>query len=188
MSRSMIAAVTAAAIVWSPSAFAQDAAAPAAAPAAAAAPKTIRIKEGTELPVRFEEKLSSATATMGDRFSIGLSDDVPLGDGVMLRDGYRGVGEVTAADKRGFIGKAGELNVRLNYLRVGDQRIPLRASRGQEGKSGLGATVALTVLFGPLGLLKRGKDIEVQKGQEMTAFVDQDVDLVLPLAAAPSPD
>lgn len=191
MSRSMIAAVTAAAIAWSPCAFAQDAAAPAAAPAATAAPaapKTIRIKEGTELPMRFEEKLSSATAVMGDRFSIGLSDDVPLGDGVMLRDGYRGVGEVTAADKRGFIGKAGELNVRLNYLRVGDQRIPLRASRGQEGKGAIGATVALTVLFGPLGLLKRGKDIEVQKGQEMTAFVDQDVDLVLPLAAAPNSD
>ena len=48
--------------------------------------------------------------------------------------------------------------------------------------------MALTVLFGPLGLLKRGKDIEVQKGQEMTAFVDQDVDLVLPLAAAPNSD
>ncbi len=49
----------------------------------------------------------------------------------------------------------------------------------------MGATVALTILFGPLGLLKRRQDIEITPGQTITAFVDQDVTLPLPIPAPP---
>lgn len=72
--------------------------------------------------------------------------------------------------------------MRLNYIRVGDTRVRLRASKRGEGKGAMGATIALTVLFGPLGLLKRGHDIEIKPGQTLTAYVDQDaeIDLALP--------
>ena len=62
-----------------------------------------------------------------------------------------------------MMGKAGELNVRLNYLKVGDNKVKLRGSKGKEGEGKLGATVALTVLFGPIGLVKHGKNIEIKK-------------------------
>lgn len=93
-----------------------------------------------------------------------------------------------SAKKKGYMGQAGELNVRLNYLRVGDSRLRLRASKGGEGKGAMGATVALTVLFGPLGLLKRGHDIEIKPGQTITAYLDQDADLAIPLAPPPQVD
>ena len=159
----------------------------AAPPAAAVAPASIKIAEGTEMLIRFDEGLSSGRNSQGDKFSISLDDKVDLGGGVSLAAGYSGRGEVTSAQKKGFMGQAGELNVRLEYIRVGDTRIRLRANKGGEGKGAVGATVALTVLFGPLGLLKRGHDIEIAPGQTITAFVDQDVTLPLPVPPPSSP-
>lgn len=141
--------------------------------------QTVTIPEGTEIPIRFEEKLSSGTNTAGDRFSISTADEIVLANGVKLAEGYKGVGEVVEAEKRGFMGKAGKLNVRFSYIKIGDTRVRLRGNKGGEGKGAVGATVALTVLFGPLGLLKRGKEIEINAGQTMTVFADDDVTLKL---------
>jgi hypothetical protein len=49
----------------------------------------------------------------------------------------------------------------------------LRASQGREGENKVGTTVALTILFGPIGLLKRGHDVEVLPGVVLPAVIDQ---------------
>jgi hypothetical protein len=200
MSKSMLAATAAASIFVALSAagstFAQDAA-PAAAPMAGAAPAAapvvqpnaaiaptaggLKVGEGTEVTIRFDQKLSSATATQGDRFNITLDDKITLADGTVIPAGYHGAGEVTVAEKRGMMGRAGQLNVRLDYIKIGDTKVKLRASQSQEGKSSVGATVALTVLFGPIGLIKKGHDIEIQPGQTMKAFVDGDALINVPV-------
>lgn len=138
------------------------------------------------MQLRFDERISSATSVQGDRFSISLVEPLTLSDGTVIPAGYRGTGEVTAAEKRGFMGQAGQLNVRLDSLRIGGTRVPLRASRGQEGKGAMGATIALTVLFGPLGLLKRGHDITIPQGQTLEAYTDRDATVALPLAPPPT--
>ena len=152
---------------------------------AASAPQTVKIPEGQEMEVRFNESLSSGSNTEGDKFSITLNEAVKLADGTVIPAGYSGRGEVTSAKKKGMMGQAGELNIRLDYIRIGDTRIRVRATRGGEGKSSVGATVALTVLFGPLGLLKHGHDMEIKTGQTLTAFVDQDAEVSLPLPPPP---
>jgi hypothetical protein len=138
--------------------------------------------------VRFNDELSSGRNSAGDFFSITLDEDVTLPDGTVLKRGYRGKGEVTQAKHKGMMGQAGEMNVRLDYLKVGDTRVHLRANRGGEGDGAMGATVALTVLFGPLGLLKHGHDIEIHRGQTLTAYVDQDCTVTAPIAAPPTDD
>lgn len=150
---------------------------------ASAAPA--KVPEGTEMLIRFNDQLSSGSNSQGDQFSITLDEDVTLPDGTLIKRGYRGKGEVTDAKKKGYMGKAGEMNIRLNYLKVGDARIRLRANKGGEGQGAMGATIALTVLFGPLGLLKRGHDIEIKAGQTITAFVDEDTSVEIPLAPPP---
>ena len=157
----------------------------AAAPQATVTPAMLHIPEGTEIRIRFEEPLSSGSATVGDRFTVSSAEPVQLSNGATLPAGFKGVGEVTAASKRGMMGKGGELSVRLDYLKVGGQRVHLRGSQGGSGNGAVGTTVALTVLFGPLGLLKHGHDMQIPKGQVLTAYVDQDIDLALPL---PAPD
>jgi hypothetical protein len=77
------------------------------------------------------------------------------------------------------MGKAGELNIILDHVTVGDDRIRLRANKAAEGQSKVGTTVALTVLFGPVGLLKRGHDIDIKPGTPITAYVDQAADVTV---------
>jgi hypothetical protein len=81
--------------------------------------RLVSIPEGTEILVVFNEKLSSATSANGDRFSITTVEPIKLADGTIIPAGYRGAGEVTNAKKRGMMGKGGELNVRIDYIRVG---------------------------------------------------------------------
>jgi hypothetical protein len=55
--------------------------------------------------------------------------------------------------------------------------VRLRGSKGKEGEGREGTAVALTVLFGPIGLIKDGKNVEVKAGTPLTAYVDEDVSL-----------
>lgn len=136
-----------------------------------------KIPEGTDVRLQLTDKLSSASATEGQRFNLVVDEDVQIGGVVVVPRGSKAVGTVINVGKRKRMGKAGELNIQINYVLVGDQRIPLRASSGREGDGKVGATVALTVLFGPLGLLKRGKDVEINPGVVFTAQVDQTTEI-----------
>jgi hypothetical protein len=144
--------------------------------------------EGTEVQLRLGERLSSATAAVGDTFEIVSDEEITLADGTILPAGYSGRGEVTIAEKNGMLGKSGELGIRVNYLKVGTVRVHLRANKSGEGKSGVTNTVVVTLLFGPLGLLVHGHSIVYPKGQPITAYVDQDTQIDLPLAPPPRAD
>lgn len=146
---------------------------------------TVKIPEGTEFPLRLEETLSSKTASEGDRFAVMLSEDVTLADGVVLRAGYRGVGEVVESRENGMLGKTGKLNIRINYLRVGDQRIRLRANKGAKGDHNTGAQVVSVVLFWPVAPFIKGKSTSLKKGTAIIAFTDQDVEMDGPLPPPP---
>lgn len=149
------------------------------APAPAAAPATTRLllREGTEVKLKFADDLTSKTAAEGDPVNLVLDEAVKVGDVVVVREGAKAVGSVTNAKKAGMMGKAGELNIRLEHLRAGDDRVKLRGSKGKEGQGKEGTAVALTVLFGPIGLIKHGKNVEVKAGTPLTAYVDEDVQL-----------
>jgi hypothetical protein len=155
-------------------------------PAPTIVPAMLHVPEGTELTITFKDSLSSRTSAIGDVFTITSDEPVELSNGAVLPAGLSGAGEVTSVHRKGMMGKAGDLNVRLNYLKMGDKRIRLRGAKGAEGNASVGATVALTVLFGPLGLLKHGHDVEIAAGQKLKAYVDQDIDVPLP-AQAPVP-
>lgn len=142
--------------------------------------QTVKVPEGTEVVISVDDKLSSDTSHEGDRFSISLVDDIVLADGTKLPAGLKGAGEVTHAKKKGMMGKPGELNVRFDYIKAGDTKIKLRGQKGAEGDARYGTTITLTVLFGPLGLIKHGKDVEIKPGQRMTIFTDADASVELP--------
>jgi hypothetical protein len=113
-----------------------------------------------------------------------LDQDLKAGDVIVAKAGSRAVAEVTHAKKAGHMGKGGELNIRIQHLQAGDNRVRLRGSKGREGEGKEGTAIVLTVLFGPVGLLKHGKDIEVKRGTPLTAYVDQDTFLPLLEGAA----
>ena len=134
----------------------------------------VMLKEGEEVNLKFSQAISSKTAATDDTVEFILADDLKVGDIVVARAGSKAVGSVTNARKAGMMGKGGELNVRLDYLKTDGGRIHLRGSRGREGEGKLGTAVVLTVLFGPIGLIKKGKDIEVKEGSPLKVFVAED--------------
>ncbi len=162
-------------------ALGQDAApAPAPQPATqAVAPPTSKLvlKEGTDVKLKFADDLSSKTASEGDPVNLVLDEDLKVGDVVVVKAGAKATGAITNAKKAGMMGKGGELNLRLEHLKAGDHRIRLRGSKGKEGEGKVGTAVALTVLFGPIGLIKHGKNVEIKAGTALAAYVDEDAAL-----------
>ncbi len=90
------------------------------------------------------------------------------------------------ARDNGALGKNGKLNIRLVYLKVGDDRIRLRANRGAQGDGRVGATVATVILFWPAAPFIKGKDVTINKGTIMMAYSDQDITLATPVPAPPA--
>ncbi len=152
-------------------------AAPAPPPAAPPSERVV-LKEGTEVPLVFSADLNSKTAVDDDTVNMTLADDLKVGDIVVVKKGAPAVATVTNAHKAGMMGKPGELSIRLEYVKSDDQRLRLRGNKGKEGEGKVGATVALTVLFGPIGLIKHGKNVDIPEGTPLTAYVDQDYTLV----------
>ncbi len=133
------------------------------------------LREGDDVDLQFAQDLSSKTSSEGDPVELTLADDLKVGNVVVAKAGAKAFGEVTKAEKSGMMGKAGELNLRLNYLKIGDTKIKLRGTKGKEGESGTTSAVVLTVLFGPIGLIKHGKNVEIKKGQALHAYIGDDI-------------
>jgi hypothetical protein len=138
-----------------------------------AAPEKLVLKEGSDLELKFAQDLSSKTAADDDPVSLVLDQDLKVGDVVVVKAGAKAVGTVTHAKKAGMMGKAGELNMRLDYLILDDGRLRLRGTKGKEGEGKTGTAVALTVLFGPIGLIKHGKNVEIKQGTALPAYTDE---------------
>lgn len=146
----------------------------------------VKVPEGTEFPMRLEETLSSKSAQEGDRFTVTLTEDVKLPDGTVLKAGYRGVGEIIDARKNGMLGKTGKLNVRLTYLKVGDDRVRLRASKAAQGEHRTGTQVVTFVFVGVFAGFIKGKNVSIPKGAQIMAYADEDKTLPTPLPPPPN--
>jgi hypothetical protein len=153
------------------------AAVPPLAPLPPVAPTKILLADGTDVYLAFDEDLSSKTANQGDTVTFVLTEDLKVGNVVVAKAGAKAVGEVTNAQKAGMLGKGGELNIRLDYLKVGSAKVHLRGTKGGEGKSGTGGAIALSLLVSPLFLLMHGKQITVTKGTPLHAYVADDINV-----------
>jgi len=142
------------------------------------------LRDGTDVALKFVADISSKTAHEGDPVEFLLDDDLKVADKVVAAKGSHAVATVSNAKRAGMMGKGGELNVQLQYLVVGSNHVHLRGTKGKEGDSKTGATVALTVLFGPIGLIKHGKEVQIPAGTPLKAYIDQDI--WLPAITLPS--
>jgi len=143
-------------------------------------PLKLVLKEGTDVHLRFAQDLSSKTAEDGDSVALVLDEDLKVGDVTVARAGAKAVGTVTNSTKAGMMGKSGDLSMRLEYLIVADSRLRLRGAKGKEGEGKEDTAIVLTILFGPIGLIKHGKNVLVKQGTPITVYVDQDFVVPVP--------
>jgi hypothetical protein len=139
--------------------------------------RTVTLREGAEVKLKLRDKLSSKTAVEGDSVNLVLEQDLTVGPATVAKAGSAAVGTISHAGKAGMVGRPGDLGVRLEYLRTDDSTIRLRGAQGKQGKGREGTAVALTILFGPIGLIKHGRNAEFKAGTPVVAYVDQGIDL-----------
>lgn len=133
------------------------------------------IPDGTELTVVTNEEITSKTATEGDPLSFKVAEDVVINGRVVIAKDTLVKGIVASAKKSGRFGRGGNLGIRIeSAMTVDNQKVKLRSVKGKEGDDKTGTTVALVVLFGPLGFLKKGKNAIIKPGTQIKAFTDEE--------------
>jgi len=137
--------------------------------------------------------MSSHDAKVGEKVDFEVVEDVKIGDVVVVQHGGMAIATVTEAKPKGRMGKAGKLNMNIDYVQlVSSEKVPLRAVQGGKGGNHTaamtGAIVATSILFfpaAPFFLFMHGKDITIPKGTEITAYVAGDTPLDLMKFAGP---
>jgi hypothetical protein len=149
------------------------------APSADPAKASAFIPEDTPLRLRLSQTLSSGTAKIDDKVDFEVIEDIKVGNVVAITQGSTAIGTVTEARTKKSFGRAGKLNVNIDYVRLANgDKVALRTVKGGSGgsRTGImtGAVVATAIVFfpaAPLFFFIKGKNIVIPKGTEITAFV-----------------
>lgn len=149
------------------------------------APSANTLLDGTPVKLRLSQTISSADAKVGQEIPFEVVDEVSVDGVLVLPKGAVAIANVTEADHKKSMGRAGKLNVTVSYARLADQeKVALRAVKDSKGGGHVaamtGAIVATSIVFfpaAPLFLFVHGKDVTIPQGTEITAFVDGDMHL-----------
>jgi hypothetical protein len=158
---------------------------------------------GTELDVRLQDTLSSATTQVEDRFEATTLVDVRDGDRVLVPAGSVVRGVVSSVTKAGRIERQGKMTVAFDQITVDGRSYPIRATvtgalesegvRGEAARIGAGAGVG-AIIGGILGGFKgalagiliggggtiaatEGTDVELPAGTVLRLRMDTGLDL-----------
>ena len=138
------------------------------------------LPDGTEFTVLTIEEITSKTATEGDLLTFKVAEDVVINGHVVIAKDALVKGEVAAVKKSGFFGRGGNLGIRIeSTMTVDHQKTKLRSAKGKSGDDKTGTTVALVVLFGPLGFLKKGKQAIIKSGTAIKVYTDETKNVVV---------
>jgi hypothetical protein len=133
------------------------------------------IPDGHEFTVVTIDEITSKTAAEGDPLTFKVASDVMIDGKVVIAKDSLVKGIVAQAKKAGMMGRGGTLGIRVeSATTVDNQKLKLRSTKGKEGDDKTGTTVALVVLFGPLGFLKKGKNAVIKPGTEIKVYTDEE--------------
>ena len=110
-------------------------------------PKTVLLTEGTEVSLQIAQDVSSRGARPGEPVELTLAQDLKVGDDIVAKTGARALGEVVQAKKPDFWGEAGEVSIRVHFLRVGNKKVEIRGAIGSAG-------VRYIIIRGSQGIIK----------------------------------
>jgi len=158
---------------------------------------------GTELDVRLQQSLSSATAQVEDRFEATTMVDLKDGDRVIVPAGSVMRGVISAVTKTTRTERKGSLTVAFDQVKINGREYPIRGTvsqaiesegiKGETTKIGAGAGVGAIIggiLGGAKGALAgiliggggtiaatEGKDVELAAGSVLRVRLDSGLNL-----------
>jgi hypothetical protein len=142
----------------------------------AAAAQVYTLQDGTPVRIRLSRTVSSASAHVGETVDFEVTEPVIQENYVVIPKGAVALGRVTKVDGKRRFGRAGELEVSVDSVRLADGRtLPLRATHEKGEGDMSGARVAATIAASPVLVWVKGKDVTFEKGTETTAYLSGDV-------------
>lgn len=145
------------------------------------------LPEGLTISLETRQDLSSKSAKKGDVVDLEVAKAVTIGGVTLIAAGTPVTGEVASVRDNGLLGRSGKLDIRVNTVKVGQQDVPVRGDRNAKGRSGTLGSVGAGIVFLPLAILVRGKDVKLPAGTTFEVYVDKEVAIgpTMPAATAP---
>jgi hypothetical protein len=148
-------------------------------------PMAIMLEDGTPVHLVLAENLSSATAVTGDTVEFETVDDIVVSDLVVIPHGSTAWATVTDAEHKKHLGRGGKLDLNIDKVRLADgEKALLRGVKDTKGGGHTGAMTGAMVATSlvvwpaaPFFLFMHGKDVNIPKGTQITAFVQGDMRL-----------
>lgn len=145
----------------------------------------VTLKKGTDVKLRFEQKMSSKTAKKGDMVKMSVVNNISVGSHVVLAKGTTVWGKITDVDKKGSFGKNAKLQLVFNPVKsTTGTMIALQPRQqgkligGKKSDQAAAASGAGALVLGPIGLLGgvfvEGKSVNVKVGDTMETEVKED--------------
>ena len=147
------------------------------------------LRVGTEVPLRLLEELTTGGKKLrvGQQFRMETSAPVLVQGVVVIPAGSPAVGEITDVRNKGMWGKSGHLAARVLYVTVNGRQIRMSGGFDDKGVAGgVGAVAVSAIVFLPAGFFMTGTSAKVPVGAAIKGFIDEDVQLSMPIAG-PAP-
>ena len=155
-------------------------------------PQTTRlvVAQGTEIPLIFDQNLSSRTARVGDRVRLRVARDVRVGGFTVLRRDVPVLGIVSRVEQRKRFGVNATLRLALDPVRsTFGTLLPLQPRSkgsyvaGEKSGKAAAATAGGAIVLGPVGLVGgyfvSGKPLTIRAGDRLVSEVASTVALRL---------
>lgn len=162
--------------------------------AVATEPVATALPRNTPVYLTLNETLNtkSSTTKRGNTFTLSVEQNVLFRRHIVIPRGSKAVGTIVKRSGKGGFGRSGKLDISLDYIEVGDNRIPIEGHFREEGEGNSTATVATFVFISMLGSgLITGHSAEIEAGRRFTVWTKEDVPVQMPdgrsaeLAAVP---
>jgi hypothetical protein len=140
----------------------------------------VLLKAGTELKLRFAQRVDSRTAVTGDLVELVLDEDVIVEGRLVARKGLRAIARVAEGkpeEKKRQPAK--KLVIQLDYLLLGGRQVPVAGNVLEKAKTNAGTVVASGIVFGMIGVLAAlsGRHATIPEGTVIPAYIMNDVDV-----------
>lgn len=127
------------------------------------------VPANTEVHLKLAKELNSAKVKKGDTFDLTVSEDVTVGNTVVIPRGTPAHGEVTMRSGKGAFGKSAKLEIDMRSIDLNGRSIPISGHYREAGQGNAGAAVGAVVAVGVFGAFVTGHSAIVKEGTEYKA-------------------
>jgi hypothetical protein len=134
--------------------------------------QVLTMQDGTPARLRLNRTVSSATAHEGDVVDFEVTEPVVVQGMVAIPKGSLAFGHVSKVEPKRRFGRAGELEISVDSVRLGDGGTATLRATSQEGENQMhGGRLAATVAASPVLVWVKGKNVQFERGVEITAYI-----------------